>query len=46
MGFVEIRSWDVKWHDGRMDATGQHARIMAQRLAEVRELVGVPVDDF
>ena len=39
-----MRSWDVTWHDGRMDATEQHARIIAQRMAEARELVGVPVD--
>ena len=39
-----MHSGDVTWHDSRMDATEQHARIIAQRMAEARELVGVPVD--
>ncbi|OAA16658.1 hypothetical protein CAFEA_08010 [Corynebacterium afermentans subsp. afermentans] len=39
-----MRSWDVTWHDSHMDATEQHARIIAQRMTEARELVGVPVD--
>ena len=39
-----MRSWGVTWHDSHMDATEQHARIIAQRMAEARELVSVPVD--
>lgn len=43
-GIAKMRSWDVTWHDSHMDATEQHARIIAQRMAAARELVGVPVD--
>ena len=41
---AKVHSGDVTWHDSRMDAIEQHARIIAQRMAEAREFVGVPVD--